>query len=168
MQMGRFAEAQSELERATALRPANGEGWAILGSVYKETGDLAKATDALRRAIELMPNQPSPHIGLAAILSQQGDRAGALAERKKAAELSRIAVSRQRANFALDTGRALLKKGQVAEAVAQLQSAVEADPTYGEAHSALADALERQGRSADAAVERQKAGQLATAPAAHP
>lgn len=160
MQLGRFAEAQEELERATVLRPENGEAWAILGNVYKETSQFQKATDALRRAMELMPNQPSPHISLAAILSQQGDHAGALAERKKAAELSRIAVSRQRANFALDSGRALLKKGQVAEAVAQLQSAVDADPNYSDAHSALADALERQGQSAAAALERQKAQKL--------
>jgi protein O-GlcNAc transferase len=160
MQLGRFAEAQGELERATVLRPDNGEAWAILGNVYKETSQFQKATDALRRAMELMPNQPSPHISLAAILSQQGDHAGALAERKKAADLSRIAVSRQRANFALDSGRALLKKGQVAEAVAQLQSAVEADPNYSDAHSALADALERQGQSAAAALERQRAQKL--------
>lgn len=160
MQLGRFAEAQGELERATVLRPDNGEAWAILGNVYKETSQLQKATDALQRAMELMPNQPSPHISLAAILSQQGDHVGALAERKKAAELSRIAVSRQRANFALDSGRALLKKGQVPEAVAQLQSAVEADPNYSDAHSALADALEREGQSAVAALERQKAQKL--------
>jgi Flp pilus assembly protein TadD len=139
----------------------------MLGNVYKETGEVQKATDALRRAIELLPNQPSPHISLAAILSQQGDRAGAAAERKKAAELSRLAVSRQRADFALDTGRALLKKGQVIDAVAQLQTAVDADPNYAEAHTALADALDRQGKGADAALERQKAKGLAASPSAH-
>jgi len=107
-----------------------------------------------------LPNQPSPHISLASILSQQGDSEGAAAERKTAASLSRIAVSRQRSNFALDSGKALLKQGKVAEAIAQLQSAVDADPNYSEAHSALADALDKQGRSADAALERQKAKKL--------
>jgi protein O-GlcNAc transferase len=107
-----------------------------------------------------MPNQPSPHISLAAILIQEGDSAGAAAERKTAADLSRIAVSRQRANFALDSGKALLKRGQVAEALIQFQMAIEADPNYAEAHSVLADALDRQGRSAAAALERQKAQKL--------
>ena len=164
MQLGRFADAQGEFERAITLRQDHGEAWAMLGNVYKETGQMQKAADALRRAIALLPNQPSPHISLAAILSQQGDRAGAVAERKKAADLSRIAVSRQRADFALDTGRALLKKGQVADAVAQLQTAVDADPSYADAHSALADGLERQGKTADAALERQKAKGLAPSP----
>jgi protein O-GlcNAc transferase len=161
MQFGRFAEARVELEKATTLRPVNGDAWAILGNVYKETGEPQKGVAALRRAIELLPNQPSPHISLAAILIQLRDTAGAAAERKKGADLSRIAVSRQRANFSLDSGRTLLKRGQVAEALVQLQSAVEADPNYAEAHFALADALDRQGRSADAALERQKAEKLA-------
>jgi protein O-GlcNAc transferase len=164
MQLGRFAESRVELEKATALRPNNGEAWAILGNVYKDTDESQKGAAALRRAIELMPNQPSPHISLAAILIQQGDSAGAAAERKKAADLSRIAISRQRANFALDSGKALLKRGQIAEAVIQLQTAVEADPNYAEAHSALADALDRQGQSAAAALERQKAQKLITHP----
>ena len=59
-----------------------------------------------------------------------------------------------------DSGRTLLKRGQIADAVVQLQSAVDADPNYADAHSALADALDRQGRSADAALERQKAQKL--------
>ena len=165
MQLGRFAEARAELEKATALRPNNGEAWALLGNVYKDSGEPQKGAAALRRAIELMPNQPSPHISLAAILIQQGDSAGAAAERKKAADLSRIAVSRQRANFALDSGKALLKRGQVADAVVQFQTAVEADPSYAEAHSVFADALDRQGRSAAAALERQKAQKPAPTPA---
>ncbi|HTC74248.1 MAG TPA: tetratricopeptide repeat protein, partial [Edaphobacter sp.] len=163
---GRFAEARAELEKATALRPNNGEAWALLGNVYKDSDEPQKGAAALRRAIELMPNQPSPHISLAAILIQQGDSAGAAAERKKAADLSRIAVSRQRANFALDSGKALLKRGQIADAIVQLQTAVEADPNYAEAHSALADALDRQGQSAAAALERQKAQKLIARPSA--
>jgi protein O-GlcNAc transferase len=166
MQFGRFAEARVELEKATALRPDNAAAWAILGNVYKETDEPQKGVAALHRAIELLPNQPSPHISLAAILIQLGDTAGAAAERKKAADLSRIAVSRQRANFALDSSRTLLKRGQVAEALVQLQSAVDADPNYAEAHFALADALDRQGRSADAALERQKAEKLSKTPRA--
>jgi tetratricopeptide (TPR) repeat protein len=175
MQLGRFAEARAELEKVTALRPDNGDAWSMLGNVYKEMEEPEKGAAALRRAIELLPNQPSPHISLAAILIQQGDSAGAAAERKKGADLSRIAVSRQRANFALDSGKTLLKRGQIADALVQLQSAVDADPAYAEAHSALADALDRQGQAAAAALERQKAQKLAAststsgnAPSAHP
>ncbi|HTF71126.1 MAG TPA: tetratricopeptide repeat protein, partial [Edaphobacter sp.] len=78
----------------------------------------------------------------------------------------------QRANFSLDSGRALLKRGQIAEAITQLQAAVAADPDYAEAHAALAEALTQQGRTADAALERQRAQRLAQAqppkPDSHP
>jgi len=123
-------------------------------------GEPDKVAPALRRAIELLPLQPSPHINLAAILAAQGDTAGAAAERKKAADLSRVAVSRQRAKFNLDSGTQLLKQGKVAEALVQLRQAVAADPTYADAHLALADALSQQGNAADAALERQKAAAL--------
>jgi Flp pilus assembly protein TadD len=141
----------------------------MLGNVYKQNDQPDKAIAALRRAIQLMPNQPSPHITLASILVRQGNTAGAAAERKIAADLSRVAVSRQRANFSLDSGRALLQRGQLAEAVTQLQAAVAADPTYAEPHIALADAYARQGRTADAALERQQAQKLAqSTPTSHP
>jgi protein O-GlcNAc transferase len=171
MQSGRFNESQAELERAIGLRPEHGDAWALLGNVYKQNEDPAKAIAALRRAIELLPDQPSPHITLAAILSQQGDTSGAVAERKKAADLSRVAISRQRSNFALDSGRLLLKRGQLSEAIAQLRTAIAADPNYAEPHAVLADALAQQGQNADAAIERQKAQKLAqtsSAPTTHP
>jgi protein O-GlcNAc transferase len=160
MQLGRFNESQAELEKATTLRPDHGDAWAMLGNVYKQNDQPKKAIVALRRAIELLPDQPSPHITLAAILIREGDTAGAAAERKKAADLSRVAISRQRANFALDSGRLLLQRGQLAEATTQLQAAVAADPNYAEAHAALADALALQGRTADAALERQQVQKL--------
>ena len=163
MQLGRFTESQAELEKATTLRPDHGDAWAVLGNVYKQNDEPEKAVTALRRAIELLPDQPSPHITLAAILIREGDTAGAATERKKAADLSRVAISRQRANFALDSGRLLLQRGQLAEATTQLQAAVAADPNYAEAHAALADAFALQGRTADAALERQQAQKLTQA-----
>ena len=169
MQLGRFPESREQLERATTLRPGNGDAWALLGNVYKQTDQPAQAIAALRNAIALLPDQPSPHITLAAILAQQGDSAAAAAERKIAANLSRIAVSRQRANFALDSGRLLLKRGQIPEAIEQFQTAIAADPDYPDPHLALAEALDRQGHPADAAAERlvarQKAEKLPPAPA---
>jgi Flp pilus assembly protein TadD len=56
-----------------------------------------------------------------------------------------------------------MKHGKMAEAITQLQAAVVADPDYAEAHAALAEALTQQGRTADAALERQQAQRLAQA-----
>jgi Flp pilus assembly protein TadD len=95
------------------------------------------------------------------VLSDQGQKAEAAAERKQAAALTRVAVSRQRATFATNTGNMLLAKGQVADAIQRFQDAVTSDPNYAEAHTGLATALERQGRTAEAAAEREKAAALA-------
>ena len=141
MQQGRFAESAASLERAVALRPSNGDAWVELGSVYKQLGDMEKAVPALRQAMVVAPEQPGPHITLAAILAGQGKREEAAAERKIGADLTRVAVSRQKAAFGMQSGEALMKQGKAAEAVAQFESAVEAAPTSPEAHEALAGAL---------------------------
>ncbi len=160
MQTGRFAEAAAELEHVTVMQPGNGEAWSNLGNIYKQMEQPEKAVGALRRAIKLLPAQPSPHITLAAILAQQGDREGAAAERKKGAELSRIAIDRQRAEFALRSGTTLLQEGKLADALAQMRDAVAADPGYAAAHYGLADVLARRGDAGEAAVERQKGKEI--------
>jgi protein O-GlcNAc transferase len=161
MQRGDFTQAKAELEQAVALQPANGEAWTVLGSVDKQAGDSAKAEEALRHAIALSPDQPSPHITLAGLLAEQGNKEDAAAERKIAAQLSRAAAGKQRAQFALDSGRALLARGQVNDAIVQLQTAVSAEPELLAAHVALADALSRAGRNSEALAERQKTETLA-------
>ena len=160
MQAGRFGDAEAQLRHTLELRPENGDAWAVLGSVYRQDGKLPEAADALRRAIALLPNQPGPHITLASVLAEQGQKTEAAAERKQAADLTRVAVNRQRASFATNTGNMLLAKGQVADALSQFQDAVDSDPNYADAHSGLATALARQGRTAEAATERQKAAAL--------
>jgi len=155
-QQGRPAEAAEQLRRATVLQPGNGAAWAALAGVLKDA-ELPGAPEALKQAIALEPEQPSLHIQLAAILQHAGDTAGAANERRTAAELSRAAGSRQRATFALNSGRALLAEGKLPQAVEQLTVATQADPQLPEAHKLLADALARQGKTADAALERRHA-----------
>ena len=157
MQQGEFGLAATELEKTVALQPTNAAAWAVLGSVYKEDSDPAKASSALRQAIALDPSQPSTHVTLAAILAQGGDQPGAAEERRQAADLSRAAVSQQRASFALKSGQALLAQGKLKEAEAQLRTAIQAAPRDPSGHLALAEVLGREGREADAALERQQA-----------
>jgi protein O-GlcNAc transferase len=54
----------------------------------------------------------------------------------------------------------LLARGQVNEAIVQLQTAVTAEPELLDAHVALADAFSRAGRNSEALGERQKAEML--------
>ena len=162
MQTGKLEDAATQLRAALAVRPDNGDGWAILGSTLKQIGKLAEAEEALRKAIQLLPNQPGPHITLAGVLAEEAKRDEATAERKVAAELSRIAVNRQRATFSTNAGNQQLLRGDVEGAVGRYLDAIAADPGYVEAHAQLAVAYERQGRLEDAKAERKKAKGMTT------
>jgi tetratricopeptide (TPR) repeat protein len=93
-------------------------------------------------------------------------RSEATALRKEGADLARGAVSRQRANFAMNAGNQLMLRGQIAEAIARYQEAIAADPTFADPHNQLAIAYERQGRVEEAAAERAKAQHAEPAPTA--
>jgi tetratricopeptide (TPR) repeat protein len=149
---------------------------------------LPEAAEALRKAIPLQPGQPGPRVTLAGVLAeeavnlnQQADAAETAGDhhkaeelraqmktlrneaadyRKEAADLSRSAVSRQRATFALNAGNQQMLRGDIAGAIARYQEAVAADPSFGEAHTQLAIAYERQGRTTDASSERAKAAAI--------
>jgi len=58
MQIGKLDLAAVELKKAVALRPDNGDAWAILGSTLKQDSRFDEARDALERAIPLLPGQP--------------------------------------------------------------------------------------------------------------
>jgi protein O-GlcNAc transferase len=160
MQDGRYDEAARELSLAMKLHPDNPDGWATLGSLYRKMDKLPEAAEALREAIRQLPDQPDSHLTLAAVLAQQGNAAEAAAERKKGADLERVVMHRQRATVSTNSGNALLQKGQVDDAIERYQEALNEDPNYAEAHLGLAKAFERQGKKAEAAVERQKADAL--------
>jgi protein O-GlcNAc transferase len=160
LQAGRYPDAARELNVSLKLRPENGDGWATLGSVDNNLGNLPEAVAALREAIRQLPQQPDPHLTLAAVLVKQNQPAEAAAERKQAAELMRTNMNRQRAEVASNSGNSLLKSGKVDEAIVEFRDALSYDPTYAEGHIGLAKALEQQGKTVEAAAERQKAETL--------
>jgi protein O-GlcNAc transferase len=157
MQMGRYEDAAREMNLSLKLRPENGDGWAALGSVYDKLNKLAEATSALREAIRQLPSQPDPHLTLASVLTKQNQAAEAAAERKKAADLMRSNMNRQRAEVATNAGNSQLRSGDVDGSITQFRDALSYDANYPEAHLGLADALDRQGKTVEAAAERQKA-----------
>ncbi len=157
MQTGRYEDAAREMNLSLKLRPENGDGWAALGSVYDKLNKLAEATSALREAIRQLPSQPDPHLTLATVLTKQNQPAEAAAERRKAADLMRSNMNRQRAEVATNAGNSQLRSGDVNGSITQFRDALSYDANYPEAHLGLADALDRQGKTMEAAAERQKA-----------
>lgn len=75
-------------------------------------------------------------------------------------------ATKSRAHARVVLARALLGAGKIDEAVASLRRALEVDPSYADAHAALAEALARRGECAEAEHERDAA--LRLAPAAGP
>jgi protein O-GlcNAc transferase len=163
MQTGRYEDAAREMNTSLKLRPENGDGWATLGSVYDKLNKLPEATSALHEAIRQLPRQPDPHLTLAGVLIKQNQLAEATSERKKAADLMRYNMNRQRAEVATNAGNSQLRNGDMDGATVQFRDALSFDADYTEAHLGLANALDRQGKTAEAATERQKAEAAKTA-----
>ena len=74
----------------------------------------------------------------------------------------RAHMNEQRAEVATHAAESQLKDGHVEDAIAQFREALSYDDRYAEAHTGLAAALERQGKTVEAAAERQKAEALKT------
>ena len=162
LQAARYEDAARELDHSLTLQPENGDGWATLGSVYAKLDKLPEAISALQKAINQIPEQPDPHLTLATVFSKQGKAAEAAAERKRAADLMRANMNRQRAEVATNSANGLLQNGKVEEAIAQFKDALSYDEHYAPAHRGLAAAFDRKGDSSSAATERRQADAMET------
>jgi protein O-GlcNAc transferase len=160
LQAGRYDDAARELNLSLKLRPENGDGWATLGSVDNNLNKLPEAESALREAIKQLPQQPDPHLTLAAVFAKENQPVEATAERKKAADLMHANMNHQRAEVSTNSGNTQLKSGKIDDAIVDFREALSFDPDYPNAHLGLATALEQQGKTTDAAAERQKAEAL--------
>jgi protein O-GlcNAc transferase len=160
MQAARYADAERELSASLKLRPENGDGWATMGSVENKLDKLPEAVAALKEAIRQSPLQADPHLTLAAVLVKQNQPAEAADERKEAAALMREHMNLQRAQVSTHSADSLLISGKVDEAIADYRDAISYDASYAEAYAGLAKALERQGKTMEAAAELKKATSL--------
>jgi protein O-GlcNAc transferase len=97
------------------------------------------------------------------VLVKQNLPAEAAEERKLAANLMRTHMNLQRAEVATNSGKSLMASGNLDDAVVQFRDALTFDPKYVDAHLELAKALEKQGKTAEAAAERAQAESLAGA-----
>lgn len=83
---GRYEEASSLAERATATHPLLVEGYIVQGRAMANMGDDDGAIAALRKAVFLDPRAAHAHFLLATTLSRVGDPGGAALSFASAAE----------------------------------------------------------------------------------
>jgi predicted O-linked N-acetylglucosamine transferase (SPINDLY family) len=87
-ELGRYAEAATQLTRLTALHPEHGMGWQMLGEASRLGDNPEIALAAYRRAIKLLPDWPQPFGGMASTLVKLGRHTEGLSYMEKAIELA--------------------------------------------------------------------------------
>jgi tetratricopeptide (TPR) repeat protein len=159
-QQGEFGAAAEELRAAIHAKPDYAEAYYTLGTVLKQKGELQDSAKALREAIRMQPDFAGAHTNLAAVLRQLGDAEGAAAESRAGMEIAKQKTGEQAALFATNSGRRLLKTGDVEGAISQFRAAIGSAPNYAAAHFELGVALRQQGKSEEAQEEFRKAASL--------
>ncbi len=159
--LGDSVAAEAAFRQAVELDPKSAEAALGLGQVYTGTGRFDEARPWLSHAVVLEPGNPEARRELAIVLDHAGESAAAL-ELLQAAELA-IPLGPD----GLRTRAGILRaRGDTSGARASLRSAVDLDPIDAGLRLELADAHELGGDLEAAALEREHAALLATAPLA--
>lgn len=149
-------------EALAALRAAARELFALpnehkaMGDLFVATGHAGEAEACYRRALALDPRHPDAMANLGALRMRAGPQGEAEAERLFRRSLERSDDPAVRANL----GLLLMKRGDYADAAAQLQRALAHRPYDATLHHNHGIALKMLGRDAEAAAEWEAALRL--------
>ena len=148
IRQGRLERARKRLEAVVAAQPDLSAAQHNLGAVCQRLGAWPQAAEAYARAVDLQPGAAEGRIGLAAALAALGRGADAIAQHR---QLARDPAQR----WAALTRIALIDPAAIAEDdLAAMQAASQdtglEDETRIGLLFALGDALDRQGRTAEA------------------
>jgi tetratricopeptide (TPR) repeat protein len=159
LQVGRVADAQSQLEEALRLDPRDAEAHSNLGAVLQAQGRLQEGMPHLRTAVQLRPKDDRVHfnLGNGLLAAQQPDAA---AREFRAA----IALNPESADAHLNLALILGPRRQLDEAIAHLQRVIEIDPRNADAYQNLAVAYALQGKVERAAAARAQLQRLRPLP----
>lgn len=153
-QRGEGEQAEEAYQRALGLDPANAPAHNNLGNLYREQGRNADAEREYRQALALLPRYPEALNNLAALCSSQGRMEEALEFYGRALDLGG-----ERGELYNNIGIAQARLGRWAAAETALRRAVELKPEAG-VYFNLGDAVQNQGRSAEAVELYQEALRL--------
>ncbi|MEE3623290.1 tetratricopeptide repeat protein [Nitrospirillum sp. BR 11752] len=156
--------ALPRLERARYLAPTATVITALLAAVHRTLGGRATAETLYREVLAAEPRHGEAAAALAEMLEEEakalqarGDMAAALSHDEQAVTVLRTAGLSPKPTLWNSLGAGLLAAGRREEAISAFESAVAADPRYGEALSNLGGALKAAKRLDEAAARYRQA-----------
>jgi tetratricopeptide (TPR) repeat protein len=147
LQVGRVADAQTQLEEGLRLAPRDAEVQSNIGLALQAQGRLNEGVQHLRTAVQLKPKDDRLHFNLGNGLLAVGQPDAAMREFQAA-----VALNPENADAHLNLALILGPRNKLDEAIAHLRRVVEINPRNADAHQNLAVAYRLQGR-VDAALE---------------
>lgn len=149
--VGRPAEAAVELNKVVAARPDDPLAHLALAAAYRQTGEAAAAVAEYERALALDGDQPRARFELGVLLAAVGRLDDALVQLRRA--VGEVEGEEMTAVAHESLGRTLLRRGDVVEALAELEKAAALATLTAEGYNDWGSALAQQ-RRFDAAVEK--------------
>ena len=156
-----FAEAEAAARDALAVRPDHAEARAVLTEALLQQGRWAEAEAEVGPLSAGDPERADLRVKLARAVGRNGD--GDMVRAVELLDQAALLSSFTLADFR--SAEALLRRAPPEAAERLARRAVELFPLHVEAYPALVEALQRQGRKADALVALQRVTALSKPPA---
>jgi adenylate cyclase len=153
-----LAEMQEAARKAVALDGADAAGHAMSSRAAVWVGDYERAISDAQRSLELNPSGVDGNIALGAALDFSGRSHAAIPYYERVLQLSPLYPHTD--VFRTMLARAQVNIGEYEAAIHSAKQAIEARPSYLEAHLVLAAALARLGRGPEAADAYRNAKEL--------
>jgi tetratricopeptide (TPR) repeat protein len=151
-------QAAEEFAQALTLNPNDHETRKKLAQAQLDYLDLSDAAQTFEQCLTTMPADPEPLLGLAECRRRQGREKEAIALLHDALSFELPAAKTAQALNAL--GRLSLEAQQYHRALHLLENSIALDPTEPTSRLGRASVLVGLGRDAEAAAERETAGQI--------
>jgi len=152
VEVGRFADAIPQLEKAIQLDPKSAAAHNDLGNALMALNRLPQALPHFERAVTLEPKNEVMLFNLGNALKAASRPAEAAGAYQRA-----IAINPEYADPRVNLGSMLMTVGRYPQAVEQFQRAAELKPNSAVIHNNLANALGAAGRYGDAMAHVQRA-----------
>jgi tetratricopeptide (TPR) repeat protein len=137
-----YDAARDDLQHAVALDPNSYQAHFLLANSLVKLGNVEQAISEYRLAIGLSPDQPRTYCQLALALKSKQDQEGAEEQLAKA-----LSIDSHYGPALIEMARIRLGQNQAAEAVTQLNLAIEGNPSSEQAYFLLAKAYAQLGDS---------------------